>query len=207
MDKYEDVLKEHIAYIYLQEDLKNVVKRLADKAKMKVIQSAVKTKDPSKFMKAIAFLPKVSADSLYRVARRRIPGFDSEYNLVYKKLKNKVPEDAAKLHVTSFVLAKRLIKIAKDKGQDTSKVDPKMNEWSKTFLDIGGGVVEAGAGLTAGIVIIWYLLTHFTSWTTLMFGIGLAIPAIELAGIIGTLFVGLGLLLMAFAGILHLAGK
>jgi hypothetical protein len=128
-------LEEQLENIYLQEDLKAIINKIKAPARLKSIDSAVKSKKASNIVRALRFLPVLRIDTIKRISVKRVKDFDKNYKTVDRKLSPDTPPDKREWISTAIALMDSARDELKRGGKDVRKIDKIISQVKRPFYE------------------------------------------------------------------------
>ncbi len=81
----ELILDNYLDTIYLQEDIKGLIRKLKNPSSRRKIEAALKSKNMKKMVDAFKFVPAIPPKQVVAMARRKLRGFDTKYKDLSRK--------------------------------------------------------------------------------------------------------------------------
>jgi len=149
-------LEEYLSYIYLQEDVAAVMKKLTPN-KLKGIGKALRTKNLKSIQKVLSFLPKFKINQLKKLGGKHVKGFNSNYNRIIKKVGKKTTGEEGPTIATCFAVLYGLRDEIKAKGKDVSKIDKILRERENFFTKYNEEIFAGGIFSFAAAMLVYVL--------------------------------------------------
>jgi len=170
----ELILDNYLDTIYLQEDIKGLIRKLKNPSSRRKIEAALKSKNMKKMVDAFKFVPAIPPKQVVAMARRKLRGFDMKYRDLSRKYSiYDRPEEEIQLMAVAETAKENLESVI----NTVEDIDIEVPDMSKSDLSVQNFLNDKGhESLKQGgiLVGVWGVL---------------AILAWLFAGIIGGIFV------------------
>jgi len=126
-------LEEQLEYIYISEAFSDIMDKFKAPARLKDINSALKTKNTKNIMRSMSFIPTMKSSKIKRIASDRVEGFSKNYRDVSRKFSADIPLAAKEMGsvVIAYIYSAR--DILKKRGVDVGKINKALSQIKEPF--------------------------------------------------------------------------